>query len=169
MSAYIVSPRQVIPLSLTVSQNGGVPGLSPTVELKRASDGFFLDFADNNFKNSGWTTKLATMADMGDGLYQYPVDLEAAGVVVLDVLTAIYRVTDGAQSGMTNDEYNVEDLELMRQAVCNRMEETPGAPGQLTLFDDDGASIRARWEIRDVTGAAVVSTVGTPARRSAKI
>ena len=171
MAAHLVSPRQIIPLFLTVSKAGlgGITGLSPTVQLRRSSDGYYLDFSDSTFKASGWVTRYATMTDLGDGDYQRIVNLNTIGVVATDVLVASYAVDDGDEVvAAANDVYNVEDLELMRQVVANRMEETPGSPGQLTLFDDDGVSVRARWEIRDVTGGAVISTVGTPSRRGAQ-
>lgn len=171
MSSHNVSPRQTIPLFLSVAKagTGGVAGLSPTVRFRRASDGFYLDFADDTFKGSGWTTQSASMTDLGGGHYQRLLDLSAVGVVPTSVYIAEYAVDDGGDiNSIANDVYNVEDLELVRQLGSNRLEEVPGNPGQLTLFDDDGVSVRARWEVRDVTGSSVTAVVGSPARRSAQ-
>lgn len=171
MAAHIVSPRQVVPLFLTVSKSstGGVTGLSPVVELRRTSDGYYLDFSDSVFKASGWTTKQGLLTEIGGGCYQRLVDFGAIGVVAMDVIVAVFSVNNGFDvMGVSNDIYTVEDLEVMRQLVTNRVEEFPGNPGQLILYEDDGASVRNRWSIRDVTGGAVTASVGTPARRGAR-
>ena len=171
MSSHVVSPRQVIPLVLTVSKagSGGVTGLTPTVQLYRSSDGFYLDWNDSVFKSSGWTTIDGSLSDIGGGNYTRSLDLAAVGAVVLDVLVAFYKLDNGPIKGVSNDVFNVEDLEVMRQLVTNRIEDAPGNPGTLTLYDDDGVTPRAQWNVRDATGGAVVATVGTPSRRSAKL
>lgn len=92
-----------------------------------------------------------------------------------DSFVAHFKVDNGGDvKGVAEDVILVSedlsgDMSLLRKALTNRMEETPGNPGQLTLFDDDGLSILARWEIRDASGGAVIGTVGTPARRSARL
>jgi hypothetical protein len=172
MSAHIVSPRQTIPLFLSIAKagEGGQVGLSPTVAFRRVSDGYYLDFNDDTFKNAGWTTKNASMTDLGGGFYQRLLDLSVIGAVATRVYAAEYAVDDGGDiNSIASDIYNVEDLELIRQLSSNRLEEAPGNPGQLTLFDDDGVSVRDRWEVRDVTGGATTASVGAPARRSAKL
>ena len=168
MASQLVSPRQSVPLFLTISRSstGGIPGLSPTVEVRRTSDGSYLDFADSTFKVAGWTTKQGALVDLGGGCYQRTLDLAAIGAVVKDVLVAIFHVDNGDDvMGVTNDTYVVEDLETMRQLVTNRLEESPGNPGQLVLYEDDGVTVRSTWPIRDVVGGAVVASVGNPARR----
>lgn len=168
MSAQLVSPRQVVPLFLTVSRTstGGVAGLSPTVEVRRTSDGSYLDFADSAFKLAGWTTRQGALSDIGGGCYQRMLDLAAIGAVVKDVLVAIFTVNNGDDVlGVTNDVYIVEDLEAVRQLVTNRLEETPGNPGHLVLYEDDGVTVRSTWATRDVVGGPVVASVGNPARR----
>lgn len=172
MSAYIVSPRQTIPLflSITVAGEGGQPGLSPTVALRRVSDGFYLDFGNNTFRDAGWAVRNAVLDDLGDGFYQRLLNLATVNVLPTSVLIAEYSVSNGGSiNAIANDVFNVEDLELIRQLSSNRIEETPGNPGQLTLFDDDGVSVRARWYVRDVSGGPTVATVGAPARRSTRV
>ena len=168
MSSQLVSPRQVVPLFLTISRSstGGVPGMSPTVELRRTSDGSYLDFSDNTFKSVGWVSRQGALNDIGGGCYQRTLDLATIGAVVKDVLVAIFTVNNGDDVlGVTNDTYVVEDLETMRQLVTNRLEETPGSPGHLVLYEDDGVTVRSSWAIRDVVGGPVVASVGNPARR----
>lgn len=172
MSAHIVSPRQTVPLFLSIAKagEGGQAGLSPTVAFWRASDGFYLDFADDTFKNAGWTLKDAPMTDLGGGHYQRLINMGDIGATSTSTYVAEYAVDDGGDiNSIANDVFNVEDLELVRQLTTNRLEEVPGNPGQLTLFEDDGVSVRARWEVRDVTGGPTTASVGAPARRSAKL
>lgn len=90
-----------LPLNLTVAEEGvgGVAGLSPTVTLRigRTTD-TYLDFADDTFKTSGWTTKSAPLTEIGDGDYSRNLDLTAlggAGYDVGDTLIAHYAVDDG--------------------------------------------------------------------------
>ena len=86
MGAQIVSPRQQVPLFLSVSRTGtgGVAGLSPTVELRRSSDGFYLDFNDDTFKSSGWTTRKAALTDLGGlGTLVLPPPEEEIQVTIL--------------------------------------------------------------------------------------
>ena len=168
MGSYVVSPRQTIPLSLTISRPGvgGVVGETPTVELRRG-DGYFLDWNDNTFKNVGWTQKDGPMTDLGGGKYIRDVNLALIGAQPTTVLVAYYTVT-GPNAAVANDTYSVEDMELLRQLGSNRMEETPGNPGKMRLYEDDGVTLRATWDIKDALDGGIVSTVGTPAKRGAK-
>ena len=169
MGSYAVSPRQTIPLVLTVSRVGvgGISGESPTVQLLRSEDGFFLDWDDNTFKNAGWVQLDGPMTDIGGGRYLRSADLSIIGALPTTVLVAYYTNT-GANAALASDSYSVEDLELIRQAGSNRLEETQGNPGKLRLYEDDGVTLRATWDIRDSLDGGIVSTVGTPAKRSAK-
>lgn len=167
MSAQVVSPRQQVPLFLSISRagTGGIAGLSPTVELRRSSDGFYLDFDDDTFKASGWTTRKQVLTDLTGGAYQYQIDLSAIGAVNKDVLIAFYEVS-GNEAAVTNDVFNVEDLELMRQVIENRLEEVPGSPdGTITLYDDNGTDIRKQWTSNDFNGDGTSGAPGSPARR----
>lgn len=55
----------------TILDGNGNPVTGQTVSLKvqRVSDDAVLDFSDNRFKFSGWTTKLATMSYQTEGEY----------------------------------------------------------------------------------------------------
>lgn len=178
MSFLVADVGSSFPLTLVVNRAGvgGIEGLSPTVALRSGSNpASFLDWSDNTFKTSGWTTKYAILAAVERGHYQRMVDLDDFGAIGGDSFVAQFFVDDGVDvRGEAEDVVLVvsnasTDVSLMRKALTNRMEETPGNPGQLVLFDDDGISILARWEIRDAAGNGIVSTVGTPARRSARL
>jgi hypothetical protein len=59
------------------------------------------------------------------------------------------------------------DLVLLRKALTNRLEAAPGNPGTLILYDDDDVTPLKTWQTADETGAAVLPTPGSPARRTA--
>lgn len=178
MSFLVADVNTVFPLTLVVNRAGvgGVTGLSPTVALRKGSDPTsYLDWSDNTFKTGGWAQRFAVLAEVENGHYQRMLSLPDIGAAPSDSFVAHFKVDNGGDvKGVAEDVILVSedlsgDMSLLRKALTNRMEETPGNPGQLTLFDDDGLSILARWEIRDASGGAVIGTVGTPARRSARL
>ena len=62
-------------LVYVVTDSSGNPVTGQTVRLavQKSSDGSFLDFNDNSFKTSGWTTRLATLTYEPVGEYYYRV------------------------------------------------------------------------------------------------
>ena len=58
-------------------------------------------------------------------------------------------------------------IAYLRKLATNRLEEAPGSPGTLTLYDDDGSTVLGTYQIRDASGLAVASGTGEPARRTA--
>jgi hypothetical protein len=179
MSSQVDPTETALPLALNVSELGlgGLTGLYPTVAVRNISVGLpaqYLDWDDGTFKSGGWGLKYAVMAEIERGNYQLLLDIAALGLAAGAKLSAEYHVDTRAGSGDDAEVFDIlaagsEDLALLRKALTNRMEESPGNPGQLTLFDDDGASILLRWPLRDVSGGAVTATVGTPARRGAHL
>jgi hypothetical protein len=177
MSYLIADAQDVVPLSLVVEREGvgGIAGLSPTVALRLGEDPTqYLDWSLMAFKASGWVTKYKTMTGVERGHYYTLLSLPTLGAVAGASYVAQFNVNNGADvQGEAEDVLLVTsvatDAALLRKALTNRMEESPGNPGQLTLFDDDGFTVLARWQLTDTTGGAVVSSLGTPARRSARV
>ena len=161
------------PLELVVSLDGaGVPGLHPVVSIRDVSSNNYLDFADGTLKASGWTTKAASMTDLGTGFYQRVLAVAStSGLVVGQTVVAEYHVPDVGYVGDTLEVVHITDVEtnteLLRKVATNRLEEAAGNPGILTLFDDDAQTPLKSWRLRDANGNAVVATVGSPAKRSA--
>jgi len=58
-------------------------------------------------------------------------------------------------------------ISLLRKALTNRLEASPGNPGSLVLYDDDALTPLLNWATRDDAGAAVVAAPGAPGRRGA--
>jgi hypothetical protein len=156
----------VYPLTLTVNQDGGVTGLSPTAAVRRGTD--YLDWADNTFKAAGWTTRKQVMTELGDGHYTLSLNLGTINAAPGDQLAIEYNTESAAVPGVTNETLTVaRDTDLLRKLATNRIEEFAGNPGQLILFDDNGVTPLKTWQLRDGTGGATALSVGAPAKRSA--
>lgn len=182
-TAFVVAANAVVPLELTIEQEGqgGIEGKSPTVRLREATTlDYYLDWADNLFKTSGWTQRDAPLSEVGRGHYSRTLSLAAIGAVLGNLFAAEYHVDDGGD--VKGDDADIivigedklisfatleADTKLIRQSITNRMEDFPGTPGRLILWEDDGVTPRMEWQIRDAAGNGVVATVGTPAKRSA--
>lgn len=111
MSVTIQAERDesALPLTLAVTRasDGGVAGLTCVLQIRDASTpDSYLDFADSTFKTSGWTTKQASLLDLGDGLYVLSGGLDIGSITNLpaatNYLSAEYIVS-GAVSGTTID------------------------------------------------------------------
>ncbi len=65
-------------LSVSVSDDGGVAGLTALVALRDGpTTNNYLDWSDMTFKTSGWVTRETPMSDIGNGFYTYTLDLSA--------------------------------------------------------------------------------------------
>lgn len=71
-----------IPIEVSLSERGtgGITGESPVYRLRRVSDGYYLDFDDNTFKNSAWTTKQKPLTENGAHSGFYSDTLDATSV-----------------------------------------------------------------------------------------
>lgn len=181
------------PLDFLIRKEGvGITGLTPTVALRRVSDGFYLDWADSTFKGSGWTTKLGALSEIGGGLYERIVNISALSLAAGVRLSAEYKAVVNGVTVVGQDSLLIVTLltdahtgavaastaasaagaaavaaTLSRKFATNRLEAAPGDPGTLVLYDDDGTTPLLTFQLRDATGGAVTSTAGSPALRSA--
>lgn len=93
-----------VPLSLVFNEQGtgGKTGLSPTVAVRRVSDGFYLDFDDDAFKSSGWTTRQQALAEVdatnSPGEYQFLWDSSASVSAIADYRAEYETTTVGFES-----------------------------------------------------------------------
>jgi hypothetical protein len=165
------------PLELVVNLigSGGVPGLACTVAVRLSPTlGFYLDWTTNTFKNVGWGLKDKPMVGIGNGVYQVILNVSLLGFTPLTGLPqkiiAEYTSTGAGTSGLTSDTIFISELrpdaETARQYQSNRLEALGGLPGTLTLYEDDGVTVKSVQALHDFAGGAVVDTPGTPAKRS---
>lgn len=166
-----------VPLELVVDRIGvgGVPGLACTVAVRLSpTTNSYLDWSDNTFKVAGWGVKDQPMTDLGNGIYQQILNVAALGFTPLtglpQKLIAEYTSPGAGTSGIASDTLYVSELrpdaERSRQYQSNRLEAIGGAPGTLTLYEDDGVTVLSVQTLTDYAGGPVNNTPGTPAKRS---
>lgn len=165
------------PLELVVNLigSGGVPGLACTVAVRLSpSTTLYLDWTTMTFKNAGWGVKFQPMTDLGTGVYQQILNVQALGFTPLSglpqKLIAEYNSPGAGTTGLASDTVFVSELRpdarLSRQYQSNRLEAEGGAPnGTLTLYADDGVTVQHVQPLTDFAGGPVVNTPGTPAKR----
>ena len=100
-NVYDYQVGETVPLELNYKENGlPVTGLSVDVEIRDTATNKYLDFADDTWKSSGWTTKSVALNDIGNGQYQYMWDSSSAITADMivsteyDVTTSNYQATD---------------------------------------------------------------------------
>lgn len=183
--AIAASTDIVVPLNLTIEQEGvgGVTGLTggsaPTVRLRDgATLNSYADFGDAfNFKVAGFSQQDQPLSEVGNGQYSYALDLNLiTSLAIGNILVAEYKVNDGGDVvGVAADIIVIgtstlasfaTDFSILRKSITNRMEEFPGNPGTLILWDDDSVTPLLTWELRDAAGNGVIATVGCPAKRT---
>lgn len=148
---------------------GAVTGAAPTVAIRRKSDNFYLDFNDNTFKASGWTTRTQTLAEQTGnelaGVYSYTwntnPEISAHGEYAAD-----FAWTD---SGVTN--YETEDLkftklDLAAKILANKLT-INSVTGVLSVYEDDQTTVAETWPTTDKNGATTVLEGTGPANRGA--
>jgi hypothetical protein len=181
-TAIVVAADAVVPLDLTIEQegSGGVIGQNPTARLRDGTTtNRYWDWATDTFKTSGWVQRDVTLLEVGRGHYTEHLHLATIGAVLGSIFIVEYHVDDGGDvigddsdvivigaDGLISFVALTADVKLIRQSITNRMEEFPGTPGRLILWEDDGVTPRMQWDLRDAAGNGVVATVGAPAKRS---
>jgi hypothetical protein len=104
------------------------------------------------------------------------VSVPTVGAYNVVVEMSVSNLVDGTVAGAVWDEpiagHAIVDttgylLTLLRKALTNRLEASPGNPGSLVLYDDDGLTALLSWSTRDDAGGAVVTAPGAPGRRGA--
>lgn len=103
-----------VPISLSVSDSsGGVTGLTCVVAIRDgATTNSYLDFDDDTFKTSGWTTRQASLADIGGGFYALSGGLDISAITNLPASTDHMLVeleSSGSVNGITIDIIRIRD------------------------------------------------------------
>ena len=154
-------------LELNVVQNGaGVTGLTCTVAIRNPANGFYLDWATNVFSAGPWGIKNQPLVDLLTGVYQTFLPVVALGFTPLTPLP-VSLVAEYTQNGNlvgAMDELTISELrpdsKLSRQFNTNRLEAL--APGQLTLFADDGVTVQSVQTLTDAVGGPTVNVPTAP-------
>ena len=173
MATVFAKSASIAPLSLLITEDGaGVEGLVPTVALRDTATGAYLDFVDGTFKTTGWTKRDAPTTDLGSGRYERALAIAITPALLPGmILAAEFHADNEGRSGDSTELVAISGVDdavtLLRKLATNRLEETAGNPGALSLFDDDGVTVLKTWPLRDESGGPVASSPGAPARRGA--
>jgi hypothetical protein len=164
-AATVDRATQWLPLVLSLAS--GASGLDVSLRMLGGNaPGSYLDFSDYTVKLGAWSQPSVAMQDIGQGYYQYVLDLS------LLPPGAYYVQYSGFTSGLVGSavvSLVVSDAQaevsLIRKSITNRMETFAGSPGTLLLYDDDDVTIIGRWPLRDSTGGGISAVVTAPAKR----
>jgi len=112
-----------------------VSGQTVTLKIKRISDGYWYDFNDDTFKNSGWTSKSTNLSeDATEGYYYYTFDPPASEtsaeqyLFLVDNSDATYgdhqsKVVCYQDIGNSDFDYSSNDVGLSSTAIDNIWDE----------------------------------------------
>lgn len=139
----------------------GATGQTPTVALRRVTDGYYLDFNDNTFKSSGWTTRQKALTEVNatnsPGLYQYVLATSSIIAATGDYV-AEYSNT-GTPAGVDQETYSY--VAVPPTAVQVRAE--------MDANSTQLATIKAKTDLIPASPAAVGDAMTlTPAYDAAK-
>lgn len=153
-------------LTYTITDTSGdhVGSQSPTVQIQRASDGYWMDFSDATFKSSGWTAKTAALTeDSTNGFYHYTFNPPASEtgaeeyVLVVDNADATY----GDRQALTVAYQNIGTSTLVASDNIGINLADVAAP--TTTLNLSGTTISTSQVVASVSGAvgSVTGAVGS--------
>ena len=168
-------------LELLVTNSGGgvtaAQGASATVAVRRASSGDWLDFNDNTFKSSAWTTRQQTLSEVdatnAPGYFGANLNLNNITLVEGEELVLEYEGDISGTKQHASDVIRVnhvqEDVKHARLAATGRQEiDLVPNPPDLVTYDRDGTTALTRNAMRDKDNNDMADPAsGNPARRAA--
>jgi len=142
--------NESVTLAVLVTKAGsGITGLTPTLELRRNSDGLYFDFGATTapywVASGGQQTMVLPESAWQDGYYGWVFDHEEYDQGNLDEYTAIYRNVGGypfVEIEVVSFANRVAaDITLIRQILANDQDlECAGSYYLHRVYDDLGAS-----------------------------
>jgi len=179
-----------VPLTfnLNVLGQGGETGATVLVAIRRISDGFYLDWDDDTFKSSAWTTRQIAMTEVdatdSEGVYEHIWD-SSLSVTALGKYSQENKVTlpvefksftsvaiafeqsvwDELESEHVLSGSMGEAQEIGRMFITNRLEMDEGASGNWKLYRDNSSTLRLTWSVKDKDGNMITPDLGDAAQR----
>ena len=128
-----------------------------------------LDVATSTRAAPGATMALVSSAITSSTLAASAITAIQSGLATASSVSAVpAAVWNVAQSGYSSDATTFGwALRTLRMMATNRIKETPGSPGTLVVYADDGTSPFLTYNLTDFNGNLVIGMVGAPARRAA--
>ena len=160
-----------VPLELFLKLNSeAITGATVVAAVRRISDNFFLDFNDNTFKPSGWTTKTQTLTEVTGvtelaGLYRAVWDSGSA-ITVIGNYAIEYRRTDVSPNWLRSEYVRFEKSHLHQRSQVNRLGIDQGT-SELVWYAEDGTTEVARKALTNKDGLSIVLQGTGPVNRGA--
>jgi len=176
VSSDVIVPIQVGPVVDKILGNPVIGSTSIKAKIRRV-DGLVYDWSDDTFKVVGSVIQLLqTLTEVDDtnfpGEYETSLDLSVISNPNVNDTYFVTIVEDGTATvaGLpTGAELRVEvaydNAILARKLLENNQDLSANPPGNLVLFDDDGTTPLRTWSIKDIGGADLLISSGTPAIR----
>lgn len=130
----------------------GVISQAPKLSVRRLSDNQFLDFNDNTFKSSGWTTRQATMTEidavLSKGGYGYSWNSSLSVAGESEYAVEYESSTPGYSFDVDYISFMLEDMSNVKKFLFNKRNIDKTAPNpKEVLYDDDETTEIASWEL----------------------
>ncbi len=125
MAKWIEFPvgSTAVPIELTINDRfGGTPGQIPYIQIRRTTDAFYLDFADQTFKAGGQTQLQYQLPDLGSGFYRFLWDSSVA-IPTPTIVAIEYYNEGGLAPGIDDDTYTFS----LSAAILARLATSPCA------------------------------------------
>jgi len=161
-----------VSIDLYIRQNDeAVTGAAATVAIRRLSDDQFLDFNDDTFKASGWTTKNQALTEITGiaelaGLYSFTWD-SSLSVMAVGEYSFEFTRTDTTPDWLKAETVRFEKSVLAQKMVVNRLVLNQTL-SRLEIYDDDGTTLLATWPVTDRAGNSFILQGTGPANRGAQ-
>ena len=156
--------------ALILDKSGNpVTGLSNVLlTIRRTSDDYRLDFFDNTFKASGWTTRQKVMTELDAtndaGVYCYDFDTGGFADDTYQMRVECANGDNVPQTGELKAGGYVDHISDIKRLLNNKLT-IDEAGSSLQLWNDAGTAVLYEWPLTDKGGNAIVLQAGLPSNR----
>lgn len=147
-----------VELRLVAVDGAPVTGQSPTVAVRRWIDNYFLDWADNSFKLSGWTTKNQLLTEVTGvpeliGMYRasWP---SAVPVLAQGYYSFEFFWSDGSVSRRMTESVEFVSSHQAEKILGNRLS-IDFTAGVVKIYEEDGITVAWQAPLSDKSGNPV--------------
>lgn len=182
-------------LAVITSSSGVVTGLSPVCRVRRSESAEYLDFSDDTFKASGWTTKTTAMTEAETGVYLVTGGIDISAITNLSSTTSLifeYQFVHLTNTFVSTDLVSLEghksdlaanltainnngtaiagvatNVTLVKKVNVNRAEiDFTVSPRTLKIYDDDDTTVLLTHNLETNVGEDVTTQAGVQTKRS---
>jgi hypothetical protein len=175
METVRIQNGQIERIETLIVDNSGEPvtGLSNVLlTIRRVSDDYWLDFNDNTFKASGWTTRQKVMAELDAtndaGVYYYDFDTSGFPDDTYQMRVECVSGDNVPQTGELKTGGYVDNISDIKRLLNNKLT-IDEVSSKLQLWNDAGDTVLYEWPLTDKDGNAIVLQAGLPSNRGVPI